>query len=132
MADGIAGTGVTLAGDATGSIGMIRSVSVGGTDTTKVDITTTSDEFKKYVSGQKEPGEITVEMLYDKTNYDAILDAWIAGDTEEFTVTFADGSTWVSDGFISSGGNVSAPQDGEMPHDLTIKLSGSPTFTAGS
>lgn len=133
MSDGNSGFGTTVSGATTGSLGNLMSVSVGNIDVTRIDVTSmdSTDKWKEFIAGMKDAGEITLDLLYDDDEYNTAI-THIGGTNEVWTVTFPDGSTFVCSGFIAGVGPVQAPMDDKMAMSVTIKLSGKPTFTAGS
>lgn len=133
MSDGISGFGTTLSGSVTSSVSQITSISIPGVSVDDLDVTTmaSANAFREFIAGLKDAGELSVELLYEKSAYDAQLAA-VGGAAETWTVTFPDESIFTCSGYIKAAGQVEAPMDGPMTSSLTIKLSGEPSFTEGS
>lgn len=130
--DGISGFGTTLEGATTGVIGMITKVSRTGSDADTINISTMNapQAWKKFIAGMKDAKEITLTLLYEKTNA-GVLQGAVGQENEAWTVTIPDGSTWVCDGFVTHVGDES-PMEDKISSTATIKLSGIPVFHASS
>ena len=130
---GTHGHETTLVGGSTGDIGNISNIT--NTQTRdSIDITTmdSADKFREFIAGLADAGELTFTVNYDGSAAGTANDlntAYQAGTSETWTVTFPDTSTWVAPGgFITSLGHA-IPVDDKITQDVTIKLSGKPTFT---
>lgn len=131
--EGISGFGTTLEGASTGPLGMITRMQLGGLDvTTDIDITTmnTPARWMLFIAGLKDAKDVSMDLLYEKTNMATILAA-LGGTNEAWTITFPDGSTLVCDGYIKHLGS-QIPVNDKIAQTATLKLSGPPTFTPGS
>jgi hypothetical protein len=72
-----------------------------------------------------DPGELTVEMLFDADAEPAYLVTDVA---EPITITFPGSSTWVADGFLT-GFEWTAPLEDVMTATVTLKLTGDITVS---
>jgi len=128
MSDGISGFGTTLTGATTGAIAEILSVSLDGQEVSDLDGTTmdSTNRWKEYFAGLKEPGELSLELLYEDDNFEAIQAA-LGGENEVWTVALPDGASFSSDGYLKANGFAS-PHDERILQSVTLKLSGEPTF----
>lgn len=109
---------------------------ISGTDveTTDYDIT---DKFKTFIAGNFDPGEISVTVKYGLSQFSSIYDQ--LGTKQKWTIEINDGqggtnSTFECQGYLRDIGlaGEDASDDGLVTNELTIKLSGKPTFTEGS
>lgn len=129
---GISGYGTTLDGASTGVIGMINRINVAGAQIDLIDVSTANSpgKWKQFIAGMKDAREIQIELVYHKSNMSVLLAAF-GGANEEWTITFPDGSTLVSQGFINGLGT-SIPFNDKITQSVTLKLSGPSTFYEGS
>jgi predicted secreted protein len=128
-----AGRTATLAGATAGTIGEMLSLAVSGQKRDAIDLTTadSADQFRVFAAGMADAGEITMEVGYDGSNEgvgDKLNTAFQAGTPEVWTLTFPDTSTFACSGFITNLGMATAYNEG-VKQQLTIKLTGKPTFT---
>lgn len=131
--DGISGFGSTVEGLATGPIGMMTNISLSGPGiSVDIDITTMNapSGWMRFISGLKDAKEATLTMLFEKSQFADVLAALGVSDT--WTITFPDGSTFVCAGYIKDSPIPQVPQNDKIAHNVTIRLSGIPTFTPGS
>ena len=132
MSDGISGFGVTLSGASTGSIAQIIGLEIPGMEADDIDVSSgeSTGRWREYIAGMKDAGELSLDLLYEEDNFDAIQDSF-AGDSEVWTVTLPDGATFVCSGYIKSNG-IAVPMDDKVSQSATLKLSGVPVYTAVS
>jgi hypothetical protein len=132
MSDGISGFGTTIAGTVAGTIGELEGLTIPGSSTTSIDMSTmeSPDGYKEFVSGMTDPGEMKVHVLFEGSNEEVLMAA--VGVMQTWTITLPDGSTWVCDGFVSTGPEIVAEKDTGVTSSFSIKLSGLPEFTAAS
>jgi hypothetical protein len=128
---GIGGFGTTLAGATTGTVGEIVKISLPELGITDIDVSSmdSTDNYMEFIGGSVEPGVIDVEVNYDKTDT-ATLIGRLRAANEVWTITFPDGSTWVTSGYINKLGGGTAGTNEKIGQMLSIKCSGKPTFTA--
>jgi hypothetical protein len=129
---GIGGFQTTVKGAVsfTGDVVEVTNISFPELSVTDIDVSSfdSEDNFMEFVGGSVDPGVIDLELNYDKTQDVAML-ASLGLANEDFTVTFPDGSTWVTDGYVNKiGGGTSAPND-KISRVMSIKCSGVPAFT---
>jgi hypothetical protein len=96
--------GITVKMGETTFEGIQTIPAIGGTPS-KIDITTLKDAQKHYITGLLDPGDMAIQMLYNKNDWDAVTAAQTAGTAQDFVVTFPDGNT------ASFSGTVSAQMD---------------------
>lgn len=132
------GHGTTLSGSTTGAIGEITNLDWSGLaadDVEKTDFDS-EDMYREYEPGLKEPGEITGELLYDKTLLNTIMDA-IHGDAagaasdELWTLTPETGNAVVCRGYLKQIG-LAIPLGDQIMMPIAIKLTGKVSFPSSS
>lgn len=130
---GITGFG-TLIAVATASTATYTTIgepiSIDGPNITSTDIDffhqQSPNQFREFKAGAGDAGEITFTVNYVEADSSTIYalhrtDRW-------FKITDSGSSTWVCGGYIRDIAP-SFPEDDRATMDLTIKLSGKPTFT---
>jgi predicted secreted protein len=130
MAGGISGYGTTLSGSISGAIARIRRITTGGGGTKVIDVSAADspDAYNEFIAGMTDAGALTLDLVYDKTNYDAVQNA-LGGSNETWTITLSDNSTFVASGFLK-GNDLAIPMDDAVTQSASLKISGKPTFTA--
>ena len=131
---GQGGFATTLGGSVnftgTNVIGEITSISMPELSMTDIDVSSMDSvqNYMEFVGGSVDPGLIDVELNYDKDE-DALVLAAVGDVNETWTITFPDGSSWATNGYINKmGGGTSAPND-KISRVLSIKCSGVPTHS---
>ena len=126
---GLHGYGTTLSGATTGEIAEITNISIGGMEVDDLDLTTmdATNKWRIFKAGLKNAGELTLEVLYEKTNMATMLAA-LGAANEDWTITLPDGSTFVCSGYLRSIG-AEVPVEDRISQSIVLKLSGEPTFT---
>lgn len=128
------GTTITFA---TGFLAKITGVSWGGIarEPKETSHMGTTNGWRTFIpSDLKDPGELTVELQFDKN---AATKTNLDGDPETITVTFpipaggTTAATWACEGFLTSF-ELSDPMDDVMTASAGIKFTGEPTFTDGT
>jgi predicted secreted protein len=131
---GIIGHGTVLAGSTFGTVAQVVSISPGGREADAIELSNmdSPEKWREFIAGMKNPGELGCTVVY-KTGgvLWAALNGAIGSANETWTITFTDGSTLACKGFIQSVGD-EVPFDNRFETSVTIKLSGLPTFTAGT
>lgn len=87
------------------------------------------DRFREYVKGWKEPGEVQLDLRFTEAQYDTLLS--LGDDNLFWTISFPSGSTLTFEGYIKTVGGAKQLDDA-VQQQLTIKVSGKPTFTLAS
>lgn len=131
MSDGTHGHGTTLAGATAGTIGNIQNIAGPTIQVDDIDISSmdSTNKWREFIPGMKDAGELVFTVNYDGSasgNADALNTA--IGVVDTWTVTFSDGSTWACSGYLKNLGTTSE-FEGKITQDVTIKLSGAPTYT---
>lgn len=126
------GFGCTLVGDATGAITGLEEVAVGGKSVNMINYVTLDARLSKNLKGAVTRGPITATVVMEKAIYEACEDASDEDDSESWTLTDANGNTWVGDGWMSNVGESRNTADGEVVFDIEITPEDDWDFTAAS
>jgi predicted secreted protein len=113
--------------------------SIGGINITRgvVDVTThdSADEYKEYMAGLKDGGEVPISGILVPTDTDgqnALQAALESGAVTAFAIVFptAIGYTWSFNGIVTSYATTQAELEGAVGMEAKIKVSGKPTLAA--
>jgi len=126
------GCGTTITGQNTGAILNVTKASCNYGKAEKLDITNfeSADNTMEFELGMDDPGEISLDILYDKTNNEKIVNAKAARTLDTWTVTYADGSTDVFSAYITDV-TKEVPVKGTMTQTVTMAKTGATTFVKG-
>ncbi len=125
----------TTYGGTYAAVGTIQSITPPKMSANSVKTTNlkSTSAFHTYMAGFIDAGEATIKMDFDKTATGALNTKFIARTLASWKITASDsGSTIVFDGFIKDLQMFDVPEDDRLTGEMTIKVSGKPTFTAGS
>lgn len=86
--------------------------------------------YRTFIAGMIDPGEVSCEIQYDKTQQATLLSNLAARAASTWTITSPDSSTWVFSGFIKNLEN-NYTIDDVMMSNITLQISGQSVFTAG-
>lgn len=114
--------------------------SISGPSRTKEEIEVTAhdspDQYREFVPGLKDGGEVTLEINYDptETTHDTLDTDFEITTLRNFQLVIFPGVTgeehiWDFAGIITALGD-EFPHDDKMERSVTIKISGKPTLTA--
>jgi len=114
------------------TIGQIRTLTPPGTDATDVDTTTldSSSNFRTFVSGPIDPGEVTFELAYDPSTlaHQRLSQYHNALNVKTFTIDYASTfGTQAFSAYIKSLG-AEVPLDDLITQSVTLKVSGLPAY----
>ncbi len=117
--------------NASTAIGLLRSIGEIKMDSEAVDVTTldAANGCKSFIQGYKDPGEVTVEGFYEKTNagQSKLRALYGSGEAVPFTVTFPDASSVTFTAFVKSIAMGAASVDGAIGFSAVLKLTGGVT-----
>jgi len=136
MSSGTHGHGTTLTGGTTGVVANVISISGPNQSRDSIDISTmdSTSKFREFMPGMLDPGEITFDVNYEGTASGEAnsLNTALTAAAETWTIVFAGTAAtygqWSCSGFITAL-NFSDPFDDKITQSVTIKFTGSPTFT---
>lgn len=108
---------------------QITNFNVGGIQISAIETThlASSNAFKEFLPGLGDGGELSFTINYIKAQMTSLYA--LARTVSAFTLTLSDGSTLTGSGFFTSLG-LAAPEDDRITQDVTVKITGKPTFTA--
>lgn len=118
------------------TIAEVRTLQISGTSVERIDVTNhgSTGGYREFLSGLKDPGEVTFTINYVPTEgtHDAqtgLLAELSGGTTRNYKVVWPDisNTTW-SFAALVTGFTPSAPADGALTADVTLKISGAPTL----
>jgi hypothetical protein len=132
---GSTGTGVTLQGSVTGPVGMIVKITFDGQEAGETDVTTSNNaianqKYRTFIPTLLDAKGANLDLLYERENMALILSR-LAQPNEAWTITFPDGSTFVTQGHIKKLGTA-IPDDDKITQTLTLRFSGKPSFNSAS
>ena len=124
----------SILASSTGEVGQVKSIggpsaSFGDVDTTTLD---SSSNYRTFVPGLGDPGEVTMALVYDPTMASHKMLARAAQNRTEKVWTFYHGSstgdTDVFNATVKSIGR-ETPLDNLITADVTLKVTGKPGYT---
>jgi len=96
--------GITGVGNFTEIAGLMEVPELGG-DPEQIDVTTLSDEVRKYIPGVRDLGELAFNFLYDNSENDSnfrVLKRLQEGNSvDTYKVEYPDGTTHEFNAFVS-------------------------------
>ena len=118
----------------TGEIAQLTGITGPGVDFADVDTTTmdSSSNYRTFVPGIGDPGEVTLSLMYDPTHasHKILAEAAVNRTTKVFTV-YHGTSTGDTDVFSAHVKGISReiPMDNMITCDVTLKVTGKPNYT---
>ena len=138
---GLDGFGVVLNRENTPGGGVYSAIAnitnLGGPSIEREQIDVTShdspDQWEEFVFGIKRSGEVSVDVNYDPSEHDSLLDDFNSSEPRSYQIVWPDAlaTTWTFDAGLT-GFEPEAPFDDKLAASLTFKVSGKPEFGAGS
>lgn len=118
------------------SVAIAEVNSVGDLDLTSDDIDVThygsDDEYKEYIAGMKDGGEVTItgNLLSGDAGQASLISDFNAGTKRTGLITLpnADASTWSFTAYVKSFKHM-MPINDKLGFEAVLKISGKPTFT---
>lgn len=122
---------VTPGGGTYAAIANIASLTGPSIEREQIDVTAhdSPDQWEEFVFGIKRSGEIEVELNYDPTVHDTLLDDFASSDPRGYRIVWPDdaATTWsLQAGLV--GFEPEAPHDDKLSATATFKVSGPPAF----
>lgn len=118
------------------NLAAVRSVTGPGLTRDVIDVTAhdTSNGYRTFVSGLRDGGEITFDIIYDpaETTHDAtngLIQQYETDTADSWSLVFPDNATtnWNFDGFVT-GFEPTEPIDDALTAAVTIKVTGQPVL----
>lgn len=130
MSEGIAtlGTTLTLNGVEIAQIQDIEGPDL-STDTDEITNHSSPDHTEEFLVTIKRVGEITFPLVFNSAlaSHDAFFAAWEDRSLDDYVMTYPDTSSWTFTAYVT-GFSMSAPVDGHLSADVTLRMSTAPTF----
>lgn len=131
MAKWSKGTTLKIGANTVGSLTSISGVELSA-DTIDVSTLDSVDGYREYVAGFVDGGEVSAEgFLSNAGTSESTIIGLVGGAEQECEITFPNGAEWAFDGIVT-GFSTSAGNDDPVSFSITIKVTGKPTFTAGT
>ena len=131
MSEGIATLGTTLTLNAV-PIAQVQDISGPelSTDTDEITNHSSSNATEEFLVTIKRVGEITFPLVFNSAlaSHDAFFAAWEDRSLDDYVMTYPDNSSWEFTAYVT-GFSMSAPVDGHLSADVTLRMSTAPTFT---
>ena len=126
----------TTIADSSGNIANVDAIG---------DLSLTADEiedtvygtggWKTFVQGLKDAGTFDLTVNYDKdmSGNTRLTQAFVSGDSAQYTITFPDSSTLIFTAFVSGVG-IAVPKDEKVQRTFTLRIDGktAPAFSEAS
>lgn len=124
----------TKSGSETEDLVIAHLTSIGevGLESEEIDTTTldSPDEYKEFIAGNKDGGEIELAgNLVDEAASAKLLALADSRSLEEYTVEYPSGATWVITAFVKSFKDGEKTPDGLATFTSTLRVSGKPEYT---
>lgn len=112
-------------------VGNIESLSGPGIEREQIDVTShdSPEQWEEFVFGIKRTGELEVDVNYDPSKHDFLLDDFATPEPRNYRITWPDPdeTVWKFKAGLT-GFEPEAPHDDKLSASLTFKLSGKPDF----
>jgi len=108
------------------------------TDTSEITNHSSPDHTEEFIATIKRTGEITFPLVFNPGDeaHMALFTAWKDRTKDDYVMTFPDeegiadaGAAWTFSAYCVGFGNT-APVNGHLAADITLRPSGSPTFSS--
>jgi hypothetical protein len=133
---GIGGFATTLTGatnfSGTNAISEVSTVSLPELSVTDIDVSSmdSASNYMEFIGGSVDPGQMDLVVNY--TPAQRALSIAAVGDDDVYTLTFPDGSTYATAGYVNKNGAGTAGTNEKITSTIGIKCSGLPTHVTGS
>lgn len=98
-------------------------------DAVEVTYMDSADQFREYIAGLMDGGEMTIEMNWVPSATDVIIAALTASTTGQFKITYNNGVNLVVKAIVT-GYQPQSPLGEKLSASATFKVSGKPTWAA--
>jgi predicted secreted protein len=112
-------------------VAEVTSITWPGYSRDAIDATNmnSEDQFREYIPGLMDAGEVTIEMNYVPNHADAIIAALTASAVGQYKIAAANGANVVFTAIVTAY-QPQAPVDDKMTASATFKITGKPTWAA--
>lgn len=90
------------------------------------------DGWREFIGGLKDGGEVSIEVNYDPRIHDALVSDFDDAQPRNYKMVFPGTLGSWSLKLLLTGFSQESPVDDKLSAELTYKVSGKPTITAGS
>lgn len=97
-------------------------------DTYDVTAHDSTDGWREFIGGLKDGGEVSIDVNYDPSQHDSLVDDFEDVDPRNYKVTFPDAAEWAFPAILT-GFEPDAPHDGKLTASLSFKVAGKPTLS---
>jgi hypothetical protein len=134
---GIGGFATTLGGSVnftgTNVISEVVSIALPELSMTDIDVSSmaSASNYMEFIGGSVDPGQM--DLIVNYTPAQRGLSIAAVGDVNEtWTLTFPDGSSYATNGYINKNGAGTAGTNEKITSSIGIKCSGVPTHVTGA
>jgi predicted secreted protein len=134
MSTAVATLGTTIERE-TVAIGQIQDISGPdiSTDTDEITNHSSPGGVEEFIATIKRVGEITFPLVFNSADAShgstaGLIKAWEDRSLDEYVMTYPDGSMWEFSAYVT-GLSMSAPVDGHLSADVTLRIALEPNFT---
>lgn len=117
------------------AIANVTNITPPGIERTALDVTAhdSPDGYQEFVGGLKNGGEVTIEVNYDPSEHDTLIDDFDDPDPRNYKIVWptAVGGSWTF-AAVMTGFAPEAPHDDKLTAEITFQVSGKPTLTPGA
>lgn len=144
MSDAIKGYGATFGreDDTTSgtynAISEVVSITPPQLSRETVDVThlNSADEYREFIAGIKDGGEISITMAYlgtaNGTEQEKLYGDFESGDVINYQISYPDSATWEAACIVTGIAPAELSNEERITDAVTLKVTGKPTFTRGA
>jgi len=92
-----------------------------------------TDGYKKYLPGLLDAGEVSLTLNFDSANtgHQDLLSDFNSRTTKNYKIVLPDGGEWAFSGYVKGYAPQEISEGDPIQVEVTIKVTGKPTFTTG-
>lgn len=111
-------------------IGEVTNIDLLDIDVDDIDVSShdSPGQWREFLGGMKDGGELSMEVNYDPAEHGTILSAVGTSRDHRLTLPDAGAATIAFEGYVS-GFSAQAPYDDKLSATITVKVSGAVTVT---
>ncbi len=113
------------------AIGDLTNIGEIGLESEEIDVTTHDSEgdFKEYIAGSKDGGEVSVEgYLFNQETFEKLLALANSREVRDWEVKYPSGAVWSFKAFVKSLKDGAKGLDDVSSFTANLRVSGAPTF----
>ncbi len=114
------------------TIGGVDSIGAIGVESEEIEVTTldSPDGYREFIAGLKDAGEIAIKgVVKSDAQLQTLLGKAEDQTVEDWEVDFPSGTKWTFSGFVKALKEGEITIDGKRTFEMTIRVTGKPTFT---